>query len=127
MRTLTRRRQQSGFTFLGVIIVLAIIGILGAEYFGTDTPGGKPFMMSTTDRTRDVVASMNFNTARTQWFAQTGGERMDINRQRSELAKLSQSYGSGGRFFLVNDRELRVTTMIDTPKFRTAFPEPAVR
>jgi hypothetical protein len=125
---ISRRRQQRGYAILIVLMALVIVFILTGSYFSTDTPDGKPWVMTVTDRARGAAASMNYNTARTQWFSTTGGQRLDPQRLRAELDRMSASFGSGGRFFVMNNQQdLRLTTMIETPKFSEQFPLPRER
>ncbi len=107
---------------MGVLIV----GVLTQGYFAPSVPGGKPFMFSTTDRARTAVAAVNFRTAQTQFFSRTEGRRLEIGRLRQELDGLA-NMGAGGRFFVDQRQELRVTTNIETRKFSEAFTLPRVR
>lgn len=124
---ISKRHPRRGFTLLSLLMVFVILAVLGGTYFSTDTPDGKPWVVTTTDRARTAAAAMNFRNAETTFMMRTEGRRLEINQLRQELGNLSQTMGSGGRFFTVDGYSLENTANLQTPKFSQQFPLPRMR
>ncbi len=122
-----RSKSRRGSAILSVVIVLLIIMVLTQGYMAPVAPGGKSFNITVTDRARSAAAAMNFRGAQTAWISRTQGRRLEIQQLRQELDQLSSTYGSGGRFFVLNGQDLRITTDIQTRKFEEDFPLERVR
>lgn len=122
---LTRRHRQRGFAFLSVLMALIIVAVLMGNYFSVDAPTGKMWVVSQTDRARDVVATVNFRTAETQYFMMTEGRQLPLPELRVTLDRIA-NLGSGGRFF-VEGQQLRNTRTLQTPLFRDQFNQKPLR
>lgn len=125
IRTLHPRANR-GFALLAVIIALLIVGVLTQQYMAPDSPGGTTWSIQQRDRARSAVATANIRQAETQWIMRTEGRRPPVQQLRRELNDLAQ-YGSGGRFFLDHNDNLRVTNQLDTPRFADRFDLPRYR
>lgn len=121
-----RRPQRRGYAILSVLIVLVIIAVLTQGYFTVDAPGGKMWTVSQQERTRAVVAQVNFRTAQTEFFMHTEGRQLPIAELRMELDKLAK-FSQNGRFFVNQRQELEVTSGMETRKFSEKFRFPRVR
>ncbi|CAN5215266.1 hypothetical protein BH09SUM1_BH09SUM1_08390 [soil metagenome] len=122
-----QRRHNRGYTIICLLIVLVIIGILSGGFMGADTPGGKPFVLSTRDRARAAVTAMNTKTAQTQYFMTTEGQRPPLPKLQEIMAGYSQSMGGGGKFFLDQNETMQVTTALPDTRFGDKFPGPRIR
>ncbi len=127
MRTLSRRSLSGGFAVLSVVIALVIIFILTQQYMGPDSPEGTAYQVGYQERARATLAQASMRQAETQFHMLTDGRRpRDIEETRRVMNELAR-FGSGGRFFLDHNDELRVTNQVETPRFRERFNQPRFR
>lgn len=121
------RRSRKGFTFLSLLMSLAIIAILSQSYMSTTMPDGQTFSQYTQSRAQRAVTAANLRTAETQFFMTTQGRQLPPDQLRQTMDDLSRRMGNGGRFFVVNRQQIMVTTMLDTPLFSESFSQPLIR
>ncbi len=124
---LSRRRQQGGFTIIGVLIALAIVGILSQQYLSTDTPEGKMWVQSRMDKARSAVTLANTRQVQTQYAMWRMDGRLSTKDIAERFDSMSSSYGSGGRFFVGRNEQVYITTQMETERFSERYELPNVR
>ncbi len=126
MRTLTKRANR-GFAVLSVIIALAIIFILTQQAMSPDSPEATVWESTYQERVTSAVAQANIRQAETQFYMLTEGRRPQNPEELRQVMDRLGQYGSGGRFFLDHNDELRVTNQLETPRFADRFNQPRFR
>jgi Tfp pilus assembly protein PilE len=124
---ISSRQQRGGFTIIGLLICLAIIGILTQEYFSTDTPEGKMWVQTQYDKAHKAAMLSNLRSAQTQYAMWRMDGRLTTQEIAQKMDGLSTQYGGGGRFFVGPNDQVLVTTDLKTPTFAERMKLPAAR
>lgn len=107
-----RQKRSRGFTFIGILLALVIIMILGGQYFKRDDVTQKMYAETQLDKSRNVACSVNrqtFSAHVTSWTISHSGEKITVEKLRRDKINIPRcpdhvdyEIGSNGEVYCPN-------------------------